>query len=51
MPAGAYIAGRQAHYTNVLKWHDIASFREAVIALVERCDPEVFTSGELALTP
>jgi hypothetical protein len=50
MPAGSYIVGGQAHYTNILKWCDgIDHFRDAVLALVERCDPDVFESGELAL--
>jgi hypothetical protein len=47
MPAGAYIAGGRAHYTNILKWLDgIDHFRDAVIALIEQHDPEAFESGE-----
>jgi hypothetical protein len=49
MPAGSYISGGQAHYTTILKWDDIVRFRDAVIAAVERCDPEAFESGEPAL--
>jgi hypothetical protein len=42
MPAGAYIAGGEARYQNILRWHDISAFRDAVIGLVERADPEAF---------
>lgn len=45
MPAGAYIADGRAKYLNVLKWQDIAAFKAAVVALVERHDPEAFNKN------